>query len=396
LRVFLKLCISVVFLVFGNNLLANEPNFGSRQDRGEVQYAPINEASGIAASQRNPGVLWTHNDSGDLNRLYAMDAQGKHLGVYNITGAGARDWEDIAVGPGPEAGVSYIYIADIGDNTAQYLTKFIYRIPEPHVDPDQMPIDTALTGVRSIAIQYPDGGRDAEALMIDPLTRDLYIISKWETNVHMYRAAYPQSTNSVNTAMLATTLNMAFVTAADISPNGLEILIKNYNQINYWCRDAQTSVVDALANPPATVPYVIEPQGEAISWDFDGNGYFTVSEEFNNTPAHLYFYPKMPTGLDAKTPDIGSFELAQNYPNPFNPQTTVTYVLPRSGTVKLEIFDAAGAIIRRMVSGKQSAGRHKIQWDGRDESGSVVASGMYYYRLQVNDSFLVKKMTLVR
>ena len=91
-----------------------------------------------------------------------------------------------------------------------------------------------------------------------------------------------------------------------------------------------------------------------------------------------------------------SFELAQNYPNPFNPQTTVTYVLPRSGTVKLEIFDAAGAMIRTMVSGKQAAGRHQIQWDGKDISGSVVASGMYYYRLQVNNTFQVKKMTLVR
>ena len=396
MRVFIKFCISVVFLIFSNNLLANEPNFGSRQDRGEVQYAPINEASGIAASQRNPDVLWTHNDSGDLNRLYAMDAQGMHLGVYNINGAGARDWEDIAVGPGPEAGVSYIYIADIGDNTAQYLTKFIYRIPEPRVDPDQMPIDTVLTNIQTIALKYPDGSRDAEALMIDPLTRDLYVISKREANVHVYRLAYPQSTSGINTAALVTTLNMAFVTAADISPNGLEILIKNYNQINYWCRDAQTTVVDALANPPVTVPYVIEPQGEAISWNHNGSGYFTVSEEFNNTPAHLYFYPKMPTGLDAKTPDIRSFELAQNYPNPFNPETTVTYVLPRSGAVKLEIFDATGAVVRTMHSGQQSSGRHQFLWDGTDESRSVVASGMYYYRLQVNDSFLVKKMTLVR
>ncbi len=396
MRIIINFCISVAFWISGNTLLANDPNFGNQQDRGEAQYAPITEASGIAASQRNNGVLWVHNDSGDLNRLYAMNEQGNHLGVYTINGVSARDWEDIAVGPGPETGISYLYIADIGDNSGQYPVKFIYRLPEPIVNPNQMPIDTVLTNVQTIAFQYSDGSRDAEALMVDPLTRDLYVVSKREANVHVYQAAYPQSTSDIITLPKIATLNMAFVTAADISPNGLELLIKNYNQVNYWCRDAQTSIVDALANNPVTVPYVIEPQGEAISWDRDGSGYFTISEEANNTPAHLYYYPRIPTGLKPERTDIVSFELAQNYPNPFNPQTTVTYVLPQAGTVVLEIYDAVGAIIRKMVAGRQPAGTHQINWNGKDEFGNIVSSGVYYYRLQVNDTFQVKKMTLVR
>jgi hypothetical protein len=89
-------------------------------------------------------VLWTHNDSGDTNRLYALNTAGKHLGVYYIAGAQARDWEDLAIGPGPIAGQHYIYIGDIGDNGKQYEYKYIYRIPEPQVDSSQAPVDTTL------------------------------------------------------------------------------------------------------------------------------------------------------------------------------------------------------------------------------------------------------------
>ncbi|KKM69971.1 hypothetical protein LCGC14_1445370, partial [marine sediment metagenome] len=101
--------------------------------REGLRQAAINEASGLAASILNSGVLWTHNDSGDSARAFAMDTQGNHLGMYNITGAGATDWEDMAVGPGPTAGVSYLYLGDIGDNDAERDSIDIYRVPKPAV-----------------------------------------------------------------------------------------------------------------------------------------------------------------------------------------------------------------------------------------------------------------------
>jgi hypothetical protein len=64
----------------------------------------INESSGLAASRSNPGIYWTHNDSGDEPFVYAFDATGESRGVFRVTGAQARDWEDMAVGPGPGRG----------------------------------------------------------------------------------------------------------------------------------------------------------------------------------------------------------------------------------------------------------------------------------------------------
>ena len=107
---------------------------------GTVQNNSINEASGIAASRMNSNVLWTHNDSGDSARVFAMTTAGTNLGTYSITGAGAIDWEDIAVGPGPTLGSQYLYAADIGDNVAIRSRCSVYRVLEPVVSDVQSPV----------------------------------------------------------------------------------------------------------------------------------------------------------------------------------------------------------------------------------------------------------------
>ncbi|MCH8980718.1 hypothetical protein IH922_01720, partial [candidate division KSB1 bacterium] len=166
-------------------LFTGKPEFGDRLDLGLINNDSLNEVSGLAASRKNSNVLWTHNDSGDENRVFAIDANGKHLGTFLIEGAEARDWEDIAVGPGPIAGKQYLYIGDIGDNLSQFEIKHIYRVMEPEVNCDQPPLDATLSGVEAISFQYPDGKRDAETLMVDPLTKDIYIVSKRESNVRV-------------------------------------------------------------------------------------------------------------------------------------------------------------------------------------------------------------------
>ncbi len=171
------------------------PQFLPAQHVGTVQHASIDEASGLAASRANPGVLWVHNDSGDTARVFAMNVQGTHLGIYNLSGASATDWEDTAVGPGPVEGQSYLYLGDIGDNNAVRSTIRVYRAPEPAVSPSQPPVNVDLSDVATTTLQYPDGPRDAETLMIDQATADLYIVSKRETPSRLYRAAFPQSTS---------------------------------------------------------------------------------------------------------------------------------------------------------------------------------------------------------
>ena len=275
--------------------------FGGPEMMGLLEHNPIREASGIVASRANPDVLWTHNDSGDEPRLYAFNTRGEHLGVYTLEGAEARDWEDIALGPGPEPGQAYLYIGDIGDNYQQYEVTYVYRVPEPVVDAQQAPLDTTLADVATIRLRYPDGRYDAETLLLDPLTKDLYVITKRSTQVGVYRTAFPPSTTAVNDLEPVMQLALARVpdassggqgaVAGDISPSGLEVLIKTYDRVYYWSRDSTAAPL--FATTPVTLPYDVEPQGEAIGWAGDGNGYFTISEEARSIPATLYFYPRL-------------------------------------------------------------------------------------------------------
>jgi hypothetical protein len=280
-------------LSFAKITTGQAPLFGPRQDKGLVEFDEINEASGIAASKKNIGVLWTHNDSGDSARIFAMNTHGKHLGVYYIKGATNRDWEDIAVGPGPVDDENYIYIAETGDNFAQYDTKYIYRVPEPDVDSNQAPVYSILKNFDVITFKYPDGPRDAETILVDPLTKDIYIVTKREENVKVYLASYPQSLKDTIIVEYKLTLPFTMIVGGDISYNGEEILLKTYDSVYYWKRKTGQSVAQALKDKYYKLPYIREPQGEAIGWSYNADGYYTVSEEETEIPAYLYFYPRL-------------------------------------------------------------------------------------------------------
>ncbi|MFQ5604489.1 MAG: YCF48-related protein [bacterium] len=90
------------------------------------------------------------------------------------------------------------------------------------------------------------------------------------------------------------------------------------------------------------------------------------------------------------------FGLSQNYPNPFNPQTTIKYQLPKAAEVKLTIYNLLGQRVAMLVDKKMPAGFYSIQWDGKDQNGRNVASGIYVYRLQTADFVKAKKLTLLR
>ncbi|MGH8005115.1 MAG: T9SS type A sorting domain-containing protein, partial [Limisphaerales bacterium] len=91
-----------------------------------------------------------------------------------------------------------------------------------------------------------------------------------------------------------------------------------------------------------------------------------------------------------------NFQMAQNYPNPFNPATVISYTLEASGPVELEIFNLLGEKVKTLVSAHQTAGLHRESWDGKDESGRAVSSGLYLYRLRLEKFAETKKMMLVR
>ncbi|RYF64969.1 MAG: hypothetical protein EOO39_25690 [Cytophagaceae bacterium] len=251
----------------------------------------MSESSGVAGSLQNPGYLWTDEDSGNPAEVQLINKEGEVAGRYTLAGITNRDWEDIAVGPGPIPGKSYVYVAEIGDNQSQYPTKTIYRFPEPTLRKSESTVVETITTFDSIRLQFPDGPENAEAILLDPGTLDLYILSKEKTAV-LYKASYPQSLTKTTIMQRLLIMPLGSVTAAAMSPDGKEILIRSYHNLVYFTRKAGESVVDALKREPRQLPLAEEPQGEAIGWAPDGSGFYTTSERTFFFSQPLYFYRK--------------------------------------------------------------------------------------------------------
>lgn len=268
------------------------PAFAPAQDFGGVAL-PGRETSGIAASQRNPGVFWVHND-GEQNRFYAINSQGQVLGTMTLSGVTGLDIEDIAVGPGPAAGESYVYLGDIGDNNADRPSVAVIRIREPVVGAAVGGQSQTIAGseIDVIHFIYPTGPVDAEALMIDPLSGDLYVLSKEVPTSRLFWAAAGSLVGGA-VVPLAHVGNVAFgrPSAAAISPLGNEILVRDEDGARLFVRAAGQSVAAALAGTPLVVPVVgtpTEPNGEGITFDAAGNHYYTIGE--GRDPPLYYFH----------------------------------------------------------------------------------------------------------
>ncbi|MCG8606230.1 T9SS type A sorting domain-containing protein, partial [bacterium] len=90
------------------------------------------------------------------------------------------------------------------------------------------------------------------------------------------------------------------------------------------------------------------------------------------------------------------YALLQNYPNPFNPTTEIRFQLPEPSSVVLKIFNAIGQEIRTLTDSQYDSGLHRVRWDGNDENGRAVSSGIYFYKLKAGSFTEVKKMSLLR
>jgi len=91
-----------------------------------------------------------------------------------------------------------------------------------------------------------------------------------------------------------------------------------------------------------------------------------------------------------------AFELSQNYPNPFNPSTNISFALPEQTDVSLEVFNILGKKVRLLINESFAAGQHTVVWDGRNDNGVEVASGVYFYRMQTETTFQTKKMLFLK
>ena len=248
-----------------------------------------NEASGVCDSRSMPGNVWVEEDGDNPNHIYLFSHQGQYKGSIQMPFPN-RDWEDMSIGPGPENGKNYLYIADIGDNSAVFDNKYyIYRFVEPQA------LGQSVGAYDRISFQYPDGSRDAECVLIDPATKDIYIVTKREFNVRLYRLKYPQSVSEMQTAEFLQNIPIQIVTSGGISPDGKEIVIRNYEVLYYWYRkDGETIQQTLSRGRDKLLPYVRETQGEGFCFDRDGSGYFTNSEkpDGQTTPSYLYHFAK--------------------------------------------------------------------------------------------------------
>lgn len=259
--------------------------------KGVLDNKKIDEASGLAASRVNPGMFWTHNDSGKRGEIFLIDSLSSHKATFTLEGIVNRDWEDIAVGPGPDSTKSYIYVGEIGDNHSRYEFKYIYRLEEPVFSENESGL--LIKDVDSIKFSLPGGPRDIEALMVDPSSKDLYLFSKRERSINLYRLPYPQPTTETFVGeRVIKDLPFSDIVAADWSQDGSEILIKDYGNVYYWKIEKGKSIIETLQSKPEILAYEREPQGESICFDITGKGYYTLSEEVKGIKPELLFYKR--------------------------------------------------------------------------------------------------------
>lgn len=274
------------------------PTWSPPQVVGNLDDTDLVEVSGLAASRTHPGILWSHNDSGDSARIFAIrlpspptgaappaEASLTEVMAFPLQGIQVSDVEDIAIGPFAGIAGDALFLADTGNNGGGRTILSVYVFPEPAAI-DGSPIED----IRRIDLTYPDGSHDCESLFVDPWTGDLYLVVKEYAldRTKVFRLAAqaadtPAIPTEAVTAELVADFPFATATAADMSPDGLLLAIRGYFDGRLFRRDPGRSVAEMLASDPCPLPAFMddlyhEAQGEALAFDAAGTGFYTASE----------------------------------------------------------------------------------------------------------------------
>jgi hypothetical protein len=251
---------------------------------GVFRNPRLAESSGVAASRRQPGVLWTLNDSGNEPWIFATDTLGRDLGTFRVTDADNNDWEAIALGPCGRR--ECLYIADTGDNGESRGEVRIYRVPEPALPAGSRAIPPAET----LELRYPDGPRDVEAAFVGG-DGTVFLISKGrEGMARAYRVpprawterdpvvAEPLGGLQIETGGLGNR-----VTDAALSPAGDRVAIRTYLAVFLFALTRGNTLLPlGLACDAAG----LQVQGEGISW-LDDRRMVLTSEGGFGTPGTI-------------------------------------------------------------------------------------------------------------
>ncbi len=241
----------------------------------------IGEISGIADSKVNPGFLWGEQDSDKPPLLYLINHNGNLKKDLYIKGVINTDWEDMTLSG------DRLFIGDIGDNTLQRKSYCFYYFKEPDAAAD------TVYGVKCLRFTYPDGPHNAEAFLVDAAANAVFIITKNDRPSKMYKVLLPRDgTDEVVVAQPAGALTYSGVVSACQSPDGKEIIVKTYLGLHYYKRQPGQSLPAALAGAYAQLPYLLEPQGEAVCFARDNSGFYALSEKGFADFVMVYFYKR--------------------------------------------------------------------------------------------------------
>ena len=231
------------------------------------QDARFTEISGMTYSQRHPGIVYLHNDSGGGPRIYAVDASTcRTVATLTLRGAQARDFE--AIGSGRDAkGRPILWVADIGDNLNSWSEVRLLRVREPKVLRDRT------LGARTFRFTYSDGPHDAEALLTDPRSTRVWIVTKKLANGSLYELPARLRSDRVN---IARRIGQApgMITDGAVSPDASRYALRDY---------VDASLFDGLpqGRRAGTVYLPFELQGEALTWTPDGSALLVAGERDN-------------------------------------------------------------------------------------------------------------------
>ena len=253
-----------------------------------VKDKSITESSGLVASRTKPGAYWTHNDSGDGPFIYAFDTRGDSFGTFRVSGAEARDWEDIAAGPGPQPNRSYLYIGDIGDNDAVRPEVIVYRVAEPALSTSTRKFTKNRPGstepAEAIRLRYPDGKHDAEALLVHPRTGNLYIVTKvLIANPVVYEAVPPFTAGRSITMRKVGEPRVpslfGAITGGSISPDGRRVALCDYfSGYELVLPVGSANFDDIWKQKMTSFDLGKRKQGESITYRLDGKALLATSE----------------------------------------------------------------------------------------------------------------------
>ena len=239
---------------------------------GSFAERSLDESSGLAASRKHPGVLWTVEDSGNPAQLHAVDTTGRTIGTWRIEGARNADWEALALGP---CGSEWcLHIADTGDNGARRDRVVIYRVREPDVatgDRSNGPTGRRIARADVLAFRYPDGAHDVEALVVTP-REDLLLVSKGRNEaVQTFQLRQP-AWNADRTVMAERLGQLELprsgiadmVTDAALHPDGRTLLVRTY--VALYFLELDDAGVPRPDRRHGCSILGLELQGEGVTW----------------------------------------------------------------------------------------------------------------------------------